>query len=118
MHGQLGTGDTEDSNSMKFVKLEDDLKIKQIKGGGSHTLILYGKIVIILENGELYTAGKNDRGQLMRNTKLQHCFNFKKTDFEEKINFVSCGWDNSLLVFGFITCYIRSICGFVRVMHF
>lgn len=56
-YGQLGIGDYENTQIMQEVKEIDGKNVKMIVGGESHT-------VALMNNGEVYTWGRNDEGQL------------------------------------------------------
>ncbi|KAF0991399.1 hypothetical protein HZS_308, partial [Henneguya salminicola] len=90
--GQLGTGDNIDQSELAPIKIFDDINISQIAGGGSHTVLLY-------QDGSVYTSGKNTNNQLCRSTDSQSDFVFKKAEVYEKVIYIACGWDNTILIF-------------------
>jgi alpha-tubulin suppressor-like RCC1 family protein len=62
--GQLGLGDK--INRSTFEKVKIDYKVKKFHAFGQHSIMLLGKLDLnnLLENGEVYTFGCNNKGQL------------------------------------------------------
>ena len=96
--GQLGIGNTEDTNTPKRCPLPESLlgRIKKIVAGGSHTLLL-------LNDGTVFCSGKSRDGKaecctspLLSSTSL-----FKQTsisDSEKRVKLCSAWWDGSVFV--------------------
>eukprot|EP00871_Galdieria_phlegrea_P003117 jgi/Galph1/3806/GphlegSOOS_G2478.1 len=82
--GRKGT--REDSYQPEVVKVFKSCAIKQVTCGGGHTLVL-------LENGDLYTFGYNQYGQLGNGTRIDSPLdaNRKICNIETKIVSVACG---------------------------
>ncbi|GAB0099114.1 secretion-regulating guanine nucleotide exchange factor [Sergentomyia squamirostris] len=95
-HGQLGVG-YENEMEMKPVRLDTSLvegEIRQISGGGGHTLILDS-------SGQVYTCGWNNKGQLgVGDFENRTIFAKIPAEFfqERKIISVSSGWDTSAAI--------------------
>ena len=74
---------------MKPTVIDLQTVVKQIVGGGKHT-------IIISDNG-IYSCGDNDKGQLGIDGE-EKLLMFKKISSQIKITKVSCGWDFNLAV--------------------
>jgi RCC1 and BTB domain-containing protein len=57
LYGQLGTGNNEDKNAPALVSTLKNKKVKRVHCGGIHSFC-------ITEDGELYSWGGNESGQL------------------------------------------------------
>lgn len=88
-YGQLGIGKCSECESSP-VEVEINMKISAIGCGGNHT-------IIIDENGDLWSCGRNNRSQLGdRSTKDQNLLTKILTN--DHFKSVSAGWDMSCAI--------------------
>ncbi|XP_076332376.1 secretion-regulating guanine nucleotide exchange factor-like isoform X2 [Tachypleus tridentatus] len=94
-HGQLGQSHTEDVKTpQKITNLFTLMPaVKSVTGGGGHTLLL-------LENGQVFSCGNNEKGQLGLGSEEHNITTFQPiSEFHgHVIKQVACGWDFSLAV--------------------
>ncbi|CCE84028.1 Piso0_004630 [Millerozyma farinosa CBS 7064] len=98
---QLGIGNDEDQNELQKASImhngiltnQVESKPMSIRSGGNHTFLL-------LESGELYSAGDNTYGQCGHpvDKNETHIPVFKKVNHDKKWKAVACGWEFSILV--------------------
>ncbi|KAK4475320.1 hypothetical protein MN116_002387 [Schistosoma mekongi] len=86
-HGQLGTGDNNDTREP--YKIDFNGPVTLIAGGGGHSLI-------VTENN-IFSCGLNSVGQLGRSNDCS-CFKLMPFSFSSTVRKVSCGWDFSVVV--------------------
>lgn len=98
--GQLGTGDKIDSPLPKSIKIPFNSKIKQITGGGSHTIILSGYSFLTIDDGEIYISGKNFINIFQTDSENLSINSFRKISVPGKVFSVCCGWDSVVLLLG------------------
>ncbi|XP_022256418.1 secretion-regulating guanine nucleotide exchange factor-like isoform X2 [Limulus polyphemus] len=94
-HGQLGQSHTEDVRSpQKITNLSIVMSaVTSVTGGGGHTLLL-------LDDGQAFSCGNNEKGQLGLGSEEQHITTFHPISelHGHVIKHVACGWDFSLAV--------------------
>ena len=85
-YGQLGVGDILDSfiQNTPLVSTNWPNDIVDMKCGAYHTLVL-------TFNGDVYSCGINENGELGRETEDDLSFNLGKIDFESTITRLECG---------------------------
>jgi len=92
--GRLGTGSERNSLSPKLVEEFSRLQIrpKEIACGGFHT-------AVVTEDGQLYTYGGGEHGQLGLSDKFNRLVPTHVTAFDtEKVTMVSCGWSHTVVL--------------------
>lgn len=85
---QLGLGHDQDKDELCLVEFVDT-RVAKIVGGGNHTMVL-------LETGEIYSAGENLKGQLGRGGDGSKFMPVRAGGTLWKN--VACGWEFSVLV--------------------
>ncbi|KAL8832718.1 MAG: hypothetical protein Q9170_004780 [Blastenia crenularia] len=97
--GQLGIGDTEDTDVPQPCQLLDEKEwpspIRSIKGGGSHTLVL-------LESGELFVTGSVSKLSPDANISTEPISKYSRIPSKvfggSKVRFCSALWEASVIV--------------------
>ncbi|KAG1672307.1 Secretion-regulating guanine nucleotide exchange factor [Nymphon striatum] len=95
-YGQLGHGHTTDlikPTEMRAIESIDFLTVKRITGGGGHTIILTNQ-------GEIYSCGWNNKGQLGIGISCSQLETFHVLKNSLNVNYVHvcCGWDFTLAI--------------------
>ncbi|KAF1744651.1 hypothetical protein MXB_5085 [Myxobolus squamalis] len=108
--GQLGSGDNIDYSTFKHISIPPDIKVTQIAGSGNHSILL-------CDDGKIFSSGKNNMFQLCRKSGSEWDGTFKNSDICEKVKYIACGWDVTVLVFdNQVTLYGTSL--FNNALHY